>query len=838
MANQEFPEIFDKFGETARRLLMTSQKIAQTMNTAVDSQHVLLSMTITPGTITYNILQEHMISVDQIRLIMSLHDIKTKTTTGISPDLKRILLKSIKKASQYKHLSIDSEHILLSIAKDEKCYAYKIIEKLGIDPIVIEEQLEQYFQELSNIDEFIVNQADNNGFAQEEGAIMPQAEIPRPETKTTSNTPALDYFTTDLTKSAKTGKLDPIIGRDKEITRAIQILCRRSKNNAVLIGEPGVGKTAIIEGLAQRIADEKVPVMLQNKRIAQLDLALVVAGTTYRGQFEDRVKKIIDEIVKSKDVILFIDELHTVVGAGSAEGSLDLANIIKPALAKGQIRLIGATTLEEYRKHIEKDAALERRLQPVLVEEPTPEEAIEILKGVKKPYEDHHGIKISEEAIVAAVNLSERYINDRQLPDKAIDLIDEAAAAMQISSPANDKLKQQVVNLENEIQQIRTQKEKEVDSENYEKAMTLKTTELRLQKEIDELKNKINKESKPSEINKEDIAKITSLWTGVPVTNLVNDEKLKLLNLEKILHKHIVGQDEAIINISKAIRRSKTGISDTNRPLGSFMFLGPTGVGKTELAKILATEIYGKSDALVKIDMSEFMERHNTSRLVGAPPGYVGYDDPGKLTESIRKKPYSVVLFDEIEKAHPEIFNLLLQILEDGYLTDAKGKRVNFRNTIIILTSNIGMAELNKQASIGFQTSDKKLENDKKFDQMKEQITLKLKEAFRPEFLNRLDKIIFFHPLTQEDVRKIVDIQVDKLLIRLTKENVLLNITDEARNFIAQVGFDPEFGARPIRRAITDHIEDPLSETILSSKFKPNQKIRVLKMGDKLVFRK
>lgn len=837
MPTNEIPEIFDKFSDTARRVLLTSQKIAISMTSAVDTQHLLLSLAITGGTISYNILQEHLITADQIRLIMSLHEVKTRTKTGLSSDLRKILLKSVKGASEYKHLSIDSEHLLLSITKDDKCHGYKLMERIGVEPDIIKEQLEHYFQELNNIDEFIVSQAGNTGYNEDE---IQQVQDPSIKETKPSATPALDYFTSDLTKEAKDGKLDRIIGREREITRAIQILCRRNKNNAVLIGEPGVGKTAIIEGLAQRIAGGKVPQMLQNKRIAQLDLALVVAGTTYRGQFEDRVKKIVDDIIKNKEVILFIDELHTVVGAGSAEGSLDLANIIKPALAKGQIRLIGASTTEEYRKHIEKDAALERRLQPIIVEEPTEEETIEILRGIKKPYEDHHNVSISDDAVVNAVKLSKRYISDRQLPDKAIDLIDEAAASTQLNPTKKDKNQLKIQQLNKQISAIRKEKEQEVDQENYERAMNLKTEELRLQEDLNKLKEQTKGIPQKRIIDSEDIARIVSLWTGVPATSLIKDEKIRLLNLEEVLRSKIVGQDEAITTISRAIRRSKAGISDARRPLGSFMFLGPTGVGKTELAKVLSSEIFNRDDALIKVDMSEFMERHNVSRLVGAPPGYVGYDEAGRLTETIRKKPYSVILFDEIEKAHPEVFNILLQILEDGYLTDAKGKRVNFRNTIVILTSNIGMSEFNKQAAIGFQAEgNDKVSIEARYDEMKKEITSRLKESFRPEFLNRLDKIVVFHPLDKLDIRKIVDIQIGELTNRLKKEKDLnIDVIDSARDFIAEIGFDAEFGARPIRRAIIENIEDPLSEFILSNNLRAGETVYVIKKDNKLSLEK
>lgn len=835
--NNELKKIFDKFSDPARRILMTSQKIASSTHEATDSQHLLIGLSVTNGTIAYDILHKNMITIDQIRLVISLHNIRSRTRGNITPNLKSILLRAFKIAASHHHISIDSEHLLLAIIDEKKSIAYQIIDIMGIEPTVLRKHIEHYFRELSQIDKFILEHAPHqtNNFIEEMSMKPNEPNIPTPSTRP-NQTKALDYFTADLTQEAKNKKIDPIIGREREITRCIQILCRRSKNNVVLIGEPGVGKTAIAEGLAQRLAENRVPAILKNKKIRQLDLALLVAGTTYRGQFEDRAKKIIDEIIQSGNTILFVDELHTLVGAGSAEGSLDLANILKPALAKGQIRLIGATTLEEYRKHIEKDTALERRLQPVLIDEPTPEETIEILRGIRDPYEKYHNVIISDEAIIEAVYLSKRYISDRFLPDKAIDLIDEAAAASHIANPEGDKAKEELAKLEQSLDKIVTQKEKEVETENYENAMKLKTKELQLTKKIKNLRKKTPLILPEQVITKEDIAKIVADWTNIPLSNLLHDEKTHLLKLDAILRSRIVGQEEAITAISKAIRRSKTGVADARRPLGSFIFLGPTGVGKTELAKVLAEYVFGREDALIKVDMSEFMERHNVSRLVGAPPGYVGYEDAGRLTESVRKKPYSVILFDEIEKAHPEIFNILLQILEDGYLTDAKGRQVNFRNTIVILTSNIGMAELNRQAVIGFKSDTSKA--DDAYDRIKDRVLEELKHNFRPEFLNRLDKIIVFRPLTKDAIRQIVDIQIEDLKTRLATENIFIDIADEARNLIAEKGFDPEFGARPIRRAITEYIEDPLSETILSNRFPAGQTIRVLRQGNRLVFRK
>ncbi|QQG50077.1 MAG: ATP-dependent Clp protease ATP-binding subunit [Candidatus Berkelbacteria bacterium] len=824
---------FDRLSETAQKIIHDSEAIARSMDTGINTEHILASLANNPGTISYDVLRELMISPERISFVLHNRNANLKPSYGMSPDITRILKTAFQKAYSYGTASVDTEHLLLAMTLTKDCNAYQVLSELDIDPKILRDQLEQYFEQLRAGEE-------QGASEHEEGAegTTPETQLPQyPQELTRGGgqskaKSAIDYFTTDLTKMAKQNKLDPTIGRDKEMRRMIQILIRRMKNNPVLVGEPGVGKTAIVEGLATRISRGDVPQQLSDKRVLSLDLALLISGTTYRGQFEERVKKLVDEIIKAGNVILFLDEIHTIVGAGAAEGSMDLGTIFKPALARGQLRLIGATTLDEYRRYIEKDPALERRLQRVVVEEPSAEESVRILDGLRQTYEKHHSVTIDADAIAAAVELGKRYINDRFLPDKAIDLIDEAAAATQLES---NQLK-----TSNKLLQLEGDRKKAVDehklaAENfdYKKAAEWRVLELRLNNEIEKLKGKLPKRSKPRVITREDIAQIVSMWTGIPVTALNRAEKIRLHDLENALRKHIIGQDEAIQSIAQAIKRSGAGVADPNRPLGSFIFLGPTGVGKTELAKVLAREVYGREEALVKIDMSEFMERHNVSRLVGAPPGYVGYEDAGKLTETIRRQPYSVVLLDEIEKAHPDIFNMLLQIMEDGYLTDAKGRRVNFRNTIIIMTSNIGMAELNRQAAIGFKVG-KEADVNARYEEIKSQINDKLKENFRPEFLNRLDRVVVFRPLSSEDVSKIVQIQIDKLSNRLLPEGIQIAVEESAREFLAEKGFDPQFGARHVRRVITEYIEDPLSELLLSGKLNKKSPIRVLRKGAKL----
>ena len=841
---QDPRDIFKRFSEPARHVLVAAQKIAETTGTGIGSEHILLALTVSSGNIAHDLLKENLINIDQIRLIIRFNNLKSIHGKGLSAEARQLLEKATEKALILKNDLVEPEHLLWAIINSKDCLAYKIMSRIGVDLNTLNLQLEDVFQGEDDIAEIIDKHLESIGFNPENMNFnqMPKdfmffgnnmnAQNIANKTKTSgknkSNTPTLDYFGSELTVLAKEGKLDPVVGRQKEINRMIQILCRRNKNNPVLVGDPGVGKTAIVEGLAQRISSGSVPDNLLNKRLISLDLALVVAGTMYRGQFEERIKKIIEEIIKAKNVILFLDEIHTIVGSGSAEGSMDTANILKPNLSKGQIRLIGATTTEEYRKHIEKDAALERRLQPVKVDEPSPTETIEILHGIKSKYEAHHKVSVSDSAIVAAVTLSKRYISDRFLPDKAIDLIDEAASAMYITAQNQNKSKK-LIDLENQLKHIVEEKEKEVDRQNYENAARLKAQEIQLSVQLDKLRALTQKKLPSREITDYEVASVVSLWTGIPMDSLISTDQSKILNLEKILKARIVGQDEAVESIVKAIKRSKAGISNPKRPIGAFIFLGPTGVGKTELAKVLAKEVFSNEKSLVKIDMSEFMERHNLSRLVGAPPGYIGYEDAGKLTEAVRKNPYSLILLDEIEKAHPEVFNILLQILEDGYLTDAKGRNVNFRNTIIIMTSNIGMQELTRQAAIGFKSSnnnDKSFANQK-YEKMKDNIIMKLKDAFKPELINRLDKIIVFKPLDTVSIRKIVDLQIVELIERLKEQGISILIDDKVRDLIAKKGFDPEFGARPIRRTIAELIETPLSDEILSNNKTKSKKILI-----------
>ncbi|TSC96467.1 MAG: ATP-dependent Clp protease ATP-binding subunit ClpC [Candidatus Berkelbacteria bacterium Licking1014_2] len=753
-------DFWQKFSPNGQRILASGQKIANDYNSGFGSEHLLMALSNTPNNLAGDLLRSYQISIQQIHLGLTLF---TKFPAGqLGQELKATLELAIRKAVSWQHYKVEPEHLLLAIATNPDCRGYQILRGLGVEPDIFRQEIENIFEQIKQVDHFV-----NRRYSQ--GQPVPVGG-PEKTAEQIKKTPALDYFATDLTQQAKGNKLEPVIGRDMEIERVIQILCRKTKNNPVLTGEPGVGKTAIVEGLAQKLAKGEVPTNLANKRLMVLDMTLILAGAMYRGQFEERIKKVIDEIIDSGQIILFIDEIHTIVGAGAAEGgAIDAANILKPALAKGQLRLIGATTYDEYRKFIEKDSALERRLQKVDVNQPSIEETIAILHGLKKGYESYHQVEINDEAIAAASQLSERYISDRFLPDKAIDLLDEAAAAVHIYNSGRG------VNGKTKI------------------------------------------------VDAEAISKIVSQWTKIPLENLRAEEKQRLKNLPQRLKLSIISQNEAVDEAAAAIQRAKAGISDSRRPLGSFIFLGPTGVGKTELAKTLAKEVFGSEEAMIKIDMSEFMERHNISRLVGAPPGYVGYEESGKLTEIIRQRPYSLILLDEIEKAHPEVFNLLLQILEDGYLTDAKGRRVNFRNTIIIMTSNLGMAELTRQAAIGFQTDGQnpKTTAKKQYEEMKERVLAELKQNFRPEFINRLDKIIVFQPLDEEAIKKITQLQLDRLIERLAGEGIKLSFNQSVINHIAQNSFEPQYGARPIRRTITDLIENPIAELILANKNKP-----------------
>ncbi|MCL6472371.1 MAG: ATP-dependent Clp protease ATP-binding subunit [Firmicutes bacterium] len=729
----------------------------------------------------------------------------------LSPRSKKALELALEEARSAGERFIGSEHLLLGLIREEEGIAAQVLKKRGVD--------------LARARQEIMDMAG--------AGEMPQAAPSRPRQK--SKTPALDQFSRDLTHLAREGKLDPVIGRDKEIERIIRILSRRTKNNPALIGEAGVGKTAIAEGLAQKIVADEVPEILRDKRVVALDLAGMVAGTRYRGEFEERLKRVMEELRdRSGEIIVFIDELHTIAGAGAAEGAIDASNMLKPALSRGELQVIGATTLDEYRKHIEKDPALERRFQPVMVGEPTVEETIEILKGLRDRYEAHHRVKISDEAIAAAAELSDMYITDRFLPDKAIDLIDEAGAKVRLQStvPPVD-----VKGIEEKLETVQREKEAAVKAEDYEKAMKLREKEHELRQELEAAERDWAraKGMANSTVTTEDIAEIVSSWTGVPATKLVEEEKTRLLTMEQALHKRVVGQEEAISAISEAIRRARAGLKDPKRPIGSFIFLGPTGVGKTELARALAEHLFGEEEAMIRIDMSEYMEKHTVSRLIGAPPGYVGYEEAGQLTEPVRRRPYSVVLFDEIEKAHPDVLNILLQIMDDGRITDAKGRTVNFKNTVIIMTSNIGSQLIKQARGLGFKPAR---EEEQRFEKVKDQVLRELEKSFRPEFLNRVDEIIVFHPLTSEQIRAIVDILMARVERELKAQQITLELTDSAKDVLAKEGFDPLLGARPLRRTIQRRIENPLASKLLRGEYSEGDIVVADAENGKIVFRK
>lgn len=782
---------FNSFTQKANDVLNLAIKAAENFGHAyIGSEHILIGVLKENTSYGAELLTEKGVTLDKIEEL-----IKENTGVGnptalspndFTPTAKRVLEVSFQLARSMRNSFVGTEHLLLALLRESDSGAVKLLNACGVEA-------ESFTEELVN------------------DLARPNAEFRGSKSgkKGKSNTPTLDEFGTDLTEKAANGGIDPVIGREKEIERVIQILSRRTKNNPCLIGEPGVGKTAIAEGLALKIVKDEVPELLSGKKIVALDLTSMVAGTKYRGDFEERIKKAMDEVKNAKNVILFIDEVHTLIGAGAAEGAVDAANILKPALARGEIQVIGATTIDEYRKNIEKDAALERRFQSVIVGEPTEEETVEILKGLRDKYEAHHKVKISDEAIETAVKMSSRYIADRFLPDKAIDLIDEAASRVRLkafTAPPNLK------SMEQEIKRLEQEKASAVKSQDFEAAAKIRDKEKELQTLLDEEKEKwknlSGKEIK--EVSTEDIANVVSSWSGIPVTQLTKEESERLLNMEKILHERIVGQDKAVSAVAKAIRRGRVGIKNPNRPLGSFIFLGPTGVGKTELCKSLAEAMFGSEDAIIKLDMSEYMEKHTVSKLIGSPPGYVGFEEGGQLTEKIRRKPYSVVLFDEIEKAHPDVFNMLLQILEDGVLTDSKGRKVSFKNAIIIMTSNVGASKItNNQSALGFgDNTDENLN-------IEELVMEDLKKTFKPEFLNRIDEIIVFNRLEKDDIKEIAKRMLKTLTKRLAEMDIKLSFTDEAISAIADAGFDNVYGARPLRRAIQQKIEDPLSELML-----------------------
>lgn len=796
--------MFGRFTERAQKVLALSQEEAVRLgHNNIGTEHILLGLISEGEGIAAKALHAIGLGPDKIREeVESLIGKGNHVSQSIhyTPRAKKVIELSMDEARKLGHSYVGTEHILLGLIREGEGVAARVLNNLGVS---LNKARQQVLQLLGNTE---ANGAQNGRNSQSNNA----------------STPTLDSLARDLTAIAREGKIDPVIGREKEIERVIQVLSRRTKNNPVLIGEPGVGKTAVAEGLAQQIINNEVPETLRDKRVMTLDMGTVVAGTKYRGEFEDRLKKVMEEIRQANNVILFIDELHTLIGAGGAEGAIDASNILKPSLARGELQCIGATTLDEYRKYIEKDAALERRFQPIQVDQPSVDETIQILQGLRDRYEAHHRVTITDEAIEAAAKLSDRYITERFLPDKAIDLIDEAASKVRLRSyitPPNLK------ELEQQLEEVRKEKDAAVQSQEFEKAAALRDSEQKLRQELKETEAKWKEKQgqENTEVVVEDIASVVSLWTGVPVSALTKDESERLLNLESILHDRVVGQDEAVKAVAQAIRRARAGLKDPKRPIGSFIFLGPTGVGKTELARALAEAMFGEEDAMIRVDMSEYMEKHTTSRLVGSPPGYVGYEEGGQLTEKVRRKPYSVVLLDEVEKAHPEVFNVLLQVLEDGRLTDGKGRTVDFRNTVLIMTSNVGASELRRNKYVGFSLGDEQQD----YKDMKDKVTAELKKAFRPEFLNRIDETIVFHSLEKKHMRHIVDMMVKQLQERLKEQEIEFTLTEKALNHIAEEGFEPEYGARPLRRSIQRNVEDLLSEELLKENIRKGEKITI-----------
>jgi len=799
----------DRFTERAKRVLYLAREEAiRLLHNYIGTEHLLLGLSRIGEGVAAMVLTNLGLDLSELRQAVeeAVPPGRGPISVGEIPlnaSARRAMNYAFEESKRLGHNYIGTEHILLGILRERKGIAAQILMNLGIELEMVREEALRLL-------------------GKPEGA---------PAKSTKSQTRTLENFSIDLTQMARENKLDPVIGREREIERVIQILSRRKKNNPVLIGEPGVGKTAIVEGLAQRIVEGKVPDALLDKRILALDLAAVVAGTKYRGQFEERLKAIVTEASKSPDVILFIDELHTVIGAGAAEGAIDASNILKPALARGLIHVIGATTLEEYRKHIEKDGALERRFQPVMVDPPTVDETIEILRGLKEKYEIFHGVKYTDDAIEAAAKLADRYIADRYLPDKAIDVLDEAGAKVKLSSSASDEiLEQQKV----ELERVRELKEEAISKQEFEKAAKYRDREKELERKIAERKRMLQAKDDGLTVTAEQVAEVVSRWTGIPLFRLEEREQAKLLKMEEELEKRVVGQREAIEAVSKAIRRSRAGIKDPRRPIGSFIFLGPTGVGKTELAKALAEFLFGDEEALVELDMSEYMERFNVSKLIGAPPGYVGYEEGGQLTEKVRRKPYSVVLFDEFEKAHPDVFHILLQILEEGVLTDSFGRKVSFRNTVIILTSNIGTKFIKRAKGVGFKSSEESLQD---YEKMKDFLHAELKKIAPPEFLNRIDEVIIFRPLEKKQIGQIIEIMLRDLRKRLAEKSIELELTPEAKEKLVEMGYDPEYGARPLRRVIRKELEEPLSEAILRGDIKEGEKVIVLLEKDRIKFK-
>ncbi len=815
----------NNFTPRAQQVLALARKEADRFNhNFVGTEHLLLGLIKLGQGVAVNVLQKMGLDLETVRM-----EVEKQVGTGpdqkmignipYTPRVKKVLALAAKEAKNLSHTYVGTEHILLGLLREGDGVAARVLKNLDVD-------IEQTRQE-------ILKELDPNFNAQEESAVPEQPEKPQQsEKKGEVKTPALKAFGRDLTEIARKGDMDPVIGRQSEIERVIQVLCRRTKNNPVLLGEAGVGKTAIVEGLAQEIAKGNVPELLREKRVITLDLALMVAGTKYRGQFEERIKAVMDEIRRAKNVILFIDELHTIVGAGSAEGTMDASNIIKPALSRGEMQCIGATTLNEYRKYIEKDAALERRFQSVKVEAPSTEDAIAILKGLRGKYEEHHKAEITDAAVAAAVTMSDRYITDRYLPDKAIDLMDEAGSRARIGAMTRPP---ELKDIEAEIEQIKVQKEKAIKEQDFEGAAAMRDKEKQAKEKQESVLAawKSTREEKRVKVDEEDILQVVSKWTGIPLKRMEQGEAQRLLTMEEEMARVVIGQKEAVSAICKALRRSRADLKDPKRPIGTFALLGPTGVGKTLLAKSLAESMFGDSKALIQLDMSEYMERHNASRMIGSPPGYVGYEEGGQLTEQVRRKPYSVVLFDEIEKAHPDVMNMLLQILEEGKLTDNIGRVVNFRNTVILLTSNVGADTIKKQSSMGFSP----ISDESSYEKMREKIMDEAKRQFRPEFLNRLDDVIVFRSLTKPDLIQILDLEIKKVEDRLKGKNIKLSLDEKAKDLLVEKGYDPTYGARPMRRSVERFLEDPLAEEILRGHIHDGEPVAVTVEDGKVIFK-
>jgi len=822
--------MYERFTDRARKVMQLANQEAQRFNHEyIGTEHVLLGLIKEGSGVAANVLKNLDVDLRKIRLeveklVQSGPDMVTMGKLPQTPRAKKVIEYSMEEARNLNHNYVGTEHILLGLLREQEGVAAQVLMNLGL--------------KLEDVREEVLNLLGHGIEGSEGGERNPAgagAGSGDPQKSGKSKTPALDSFGRDLTELARQSKLDPVIGREKEIERAIQILCRRTKNNPVLLGEAGVGKTAIVEGFAQRVVDGNVPELLADRRIVVLDLAMMVAGTKYRGQFEERIKAVMNEVRRAKNTILFIDELHTLVGAGGAEGAIDASNVLKPALARGEIQCIGATTLDEYRKYIEKDSALDRRFQIVMVEPSTKPETVEILKGLRDRYETHHRVQITDDALESAVELSSRYITGRCLPDKAIDVIDEAGARVRLRTMTRPP---DLKEIDEEVERLNKEKEEAVANQDFEKAAALRDQADKLKKKKQNLTRDWREKSRETDgmVDEEVIAEVVSKMTGIPLTRMTTEDSMRLMEMEKDLHKRVVSQHEAIVSIAKAVRRSRSGLKDPKRPTGCFIFAGPTGVGKTLLAKALAEFMFGDEDALIQIDMSEYMEKHNVSRLIGAPPGYVGFEEGGQLTEKIRRRPYAVVLLDEIEKAHPDVFNMLLQVMEEGRLTDSFGRNVDFRNTVLIMTTNAGAEAIKNESSFGFQRPD----DDASYDSMKERVHERIEKVFRPEFLNRVDDVIVFRHLTVEDLKDVIDIELSKVRERLSERGLRLELTDGAKQFLIKKGSNTDFGARPLRRALENYVEDPLSEELLKGEFQGKDLIRVdvKEVGDKkqLVF--